>query len=395
MEDFLQLMQNGLLHWDAWQIVAYTLVCTHLTIVAVTVYLHRSQAHRAVELSPVVAHAFRFWLWLTTGMVTREWVAIHRKHHAHCEREGDPHSPVLFGIRTVLLQGAELYRREARCADTLARYGAGTPDDWIERQLYSRYVWQGVGLLLVADVLMFGFIGLTVWGVQMLWIPVCAAGIINGLGHYRGYRNFDGPHAATNILPFGILIGGEELHNNHHTFPTSARLATRWFEVDIGWWYIRLFQALGLARVRCVAPRPQRGTGEQALSEKTVAGVCTHRHHLMRRLGIMVARAVREQLRHDPACRHDRRARRQVERLLRREPAYLSEADRQALAAWFERCGWLAQAQRMREELCQLWERSLAPPQELLAHLVDWCDRAERSGTQALRSFARELRSYG
>jgi stearoyl-CoA desaturase (delta-9 desaturase) len=389
------MLQGGMLQWEAWRIIAFTLIATHVTIVAVTVYLHRCQAHRALELHPALAHVFRLWLWLTTGMVTREWVAIHRKHHAHCEREGDPHSPQLFGIRRVLLEGVELYRREARVAQTLQRYGSGTPDDWIERHLYSRFAWQGVGLLLVADLLMFGVIGATVWGIQMLWIPVCAAGIVNGLGHYRGYRNYDGPHAATNIFPFGIVIGGEELHNNHHTFPTSARMSMRWFELDIGWCYIRLFQALGLARVRAVAPRARPAKHALPLSEKTLEGACTHRHHLMRRLGIMVARAVGEQLRRQPAGRHDRRARRQAIRLLRREPAYLTDLEKQALAAWIEDCEWLAQAQRMREELAQLWERSLATPQELLARLADWCDRAERSGVQALRSFARELRTYG
>jgi stearoyl-CoA desaturase (delta-9 desaturase) len=394
MEPVLQLLRSGILEWDAWRILAYTLVTTHLTIVAVTIYLHRCQAHRALDLHPALAHALRFWLWLTTGMVTREWVAIHRKHHACCERQGDPHSPQLFGIRKVLLQGAELYR-EAGNAQTLERYGAGTPDDWIERHLYSRFVWQGVGLLLVADLLMFGVIGLSVWGVQMLWIPVCAAGIINGIGHYAGYRNFDGPHAAANIVPLGIIIGGEELHNNHHTFPTSARLAVRWFEIDIGWCYIRLFEALGLARVRAVAPRPRRGGRECALSEATLAAICTHRHHLMRRLGILLARAMRKQLLRDPAGRHGAHARRQLERLLRREPAYLSDSEKQALASWHERLAWLAQAQRMREELTQLWERSLASPQELVARLVDWCDRAERSGIQTLRTFARELRTYG
>ena len=395
MDHVFQLLDGGMLQWNAWQIVGYTLLTTHLAIVAVTVYLHRCQAHRALELHPAAAHVFRLWLWLSTGMVTREWVAVHRKHHAHCEKEGDPHSPQLFGIGQVLLQGAELYRREARDAATLQRYGTGTPDDWLERHVYSRYTWQGVGLLLVADVLMFGAIGATVWGVQMLWIPMCAAGIINGVGHYKGYRNFDGPHAATNIVPIGILIGGEELHNNHHTFPTSARLSARWFELDIGWCYIRLLQALGLARVRAVAPRPLPGNHQLPLTVRTVAGVGEYRHHIMRSFGAMAARALREELRSAAGGRLDPRARRQAERLLRREPGYLSSAEKHALGALVSQHEWLAHVQRMREELSQLWEWKLAPPQELLAYLVDWCDRAERSGIQVLRNVARELHAYG
>jgi stearoyl-CoA desaturase (delta-9 desaturase) len=395
MDNVFQLLDGGLLQWNVWQIIGYTLLTTHLAIVAVTVYLHRCQAHRALELHPAVAHAFRFWLWLSTGMVTREWVAVHRKHHAHCEKDGDPHSPKLFGIGQVLWQGAELYRREARVAATLQRYGAGTPDDWLERHIYARYTWQGVGLLLVADMLMFGVIGATVWGVQMLWIPVCAAGIINGLGHYTGYRNFDGPHAATNIMPVGILIGGEELHNNHHTFPTSANLSVRWFELDIGWCYIRLLQALGLARVRAAVPRPPTGKRHLPLTERTVAGVAACRHHVMRSFGSMAACALREELRSTSGSRLDPRSRRQAERLLRREPAYLSDAEQHALAALVSQYEWLAHVQRMREELSQLWEWKLAPPQELLAYLVDWCDRAERSGIWVLRKFASELHAYG
>jgi stearoyl-CoA desaturase (delta-9 desaturase) len=395
MNSVFQLLDGGLLQWDFWRIAAYTLLTTHLAIVAVTVYLHRCQAHRALELHPLVAHVFRFWLWLSTGMVTREWVAVHRKHHAHCEKDGDPHSPQLFGIGQVLLQGAELYRREASVAATLQRYGTGTPDDWVERHVYSRYTWQGVGLLLVADMLMFGAIGATVWGVQMLWIPVCAAGIINGLGHYAGYRNFDGPHAATNISPLGILIGGEELHNNHHTFPTSAKLSARWFEFDIGWCYIRLLQALGLARVRAVVPRPPSEKRCLPLSEKTVAGVGMYRHHIMRSFGVLAVCALREELWSRCGSRLDARARRQAERLLRRDPACLSDAEKLAMAALIRQYAWLAQVQRMREELSQLWEWKLAPPQELLAYLVDWCDRAERSGIRVLRNVARELHAYG
>jgi stearoyl-CoA desaturase (delta-9 desaturase) len=231
----LSFLDTGLAHFSGWQILVYTLIVTHITIAAVTIYLHRCQAHRALELHPVVSHFFRFWLWITTGMITKEWAAIHRKHHAKCETEEDPHSPQTRGIRKVLLEGAELYRAETHNADTMTRYGHGTPDDWVERNVYARFAMWGIYITLVADVLLFGAIGITVFAVQMIWIPLTAAGIINGLGHFRGYRNFDSPDASRNLIPWGILIGGEELHNNHHAFATSARLSNRWYEFDIGW----------------------------------------------------------------------------------------------------------------------------------------------------------------
>ncbi len=254
---FVDWLITGLSGAAWWQIIIFTLVMTHITIAAVTIFLHRSQAHRALELGPVPSHFFRFWLWLTTGMVTKEWVAIHRKHHAKCETIDDPHSPQTRGIRTVLLQGSEFYRKEAKNQDTIGRYGHNTPDDWIEHNLYSRFIWQGVGLMLMVDLLLFGAIGATVWAVQMLWIPVTAAGIINGLGHYWGYRNFETrkPDASTNIFPWGVIIGGEELHNNHHAYPTSARLSAHSYEFDIGWLYIRLLETVGLARVKHEIPR--------------------------------------------------------------------------------------------------------------------------------------------
>jgi stearoyl-CoA desaturase (delta-9 desaturase) len=394
MDNVLQLLAHGMAQASAWQIVAYTLVTTHLTIVAVTVYLHRCQAHRALELHPALSHLFRFWLWLATGMITREWVAVHRKHHARCEQDGDPHSPVLFGIRTVLLQGTELYQREARIAATLQRYGSGTPDDWVERHVYARHSWQGVALLLIADLLLFGAIGATVWAVQMLWIPIGAAGIVNGLGHYFGYRNFDGPTAASNIVPLGILIGGEELHNNHHTFPTSAKLSARWFELDIGWCYIRLFQALGLARVRALPSKPVLRKDGAALNIETVKSIIANRHYVMRNYGVMLMRALRDELRLLRDNRYDRRFLRHARRLLRRDPAYVPSAQQGTLAQLLTRHQALAYMQAMRAELGQLWERKNATPQELLAHLRDWCERAERSGLPRLRNFALRLQAY-
>src|SRR5689334_590129 len=253
--DLLALAAHGLVDLPWWGYIVVAAVLTHVTIACVTIFLHRSQAHRALDLHPIVAHFFRFWLWITTGMVTKEWVAIHRKHHAKVETDEDPHSPQTRGIETVLLRGAELYRDEAKNRETLDKYGHGTPDDWIERNLYTRFSWQGVGVMLVLDVILFGPIGMTIWAVQMLWIPVNAAGIINGIGHYWGYRNYACEDASTNIVPIGILIGGEELHNNHHAYGSSAKFSAKWYEFDIGWMYIRILEAVGLAKVRKVAPK--------------------------------------------------------------------------------------------------------------------------------------------
>jgi stearoyl-CoA desaturase (delta-9 desaturase) len=391
----LQWLADGVLAWRPWQIIAYTAATTHLTIVAVTVYLHRCQAHHALDLHPAVSHFFRFWLWIATGMVTREWVAVHRKHHARCEREGDPHSPQLFGIRKVLLEGTELYQAQARNAADLQRYGHGTPDDWLERHVYGRLHWQGVGLLLVADVVMFGIIGLTVWAVQMLWIPVTAAGIVNGIGHYLGYRSFDGPTAAANIFPLGVIIGGEELHGNHHAFPSSARLSVRWFEVDIGWAYIRILSTLGLAQIRNVAPRPpSRRCPAEVLSTATVDSIIMRRQHVMRDYGQVAVRVFRNELR-QAGRRTGMWPRRRTERLLRRDPEYLDASQHAALAALLSQYGTLARTLGMRAELRQLWQGRDINPQEALARLTSWCERAESAGVPTLKTFAARLRAYG
>src|SRR3954452_3282307 len=279
--DLLPFLAHGFIDLPWWGYVVVTLLLTHVTIASVTIYLHRSQAHRGLDLHPVVSHFFRFWLWLTTGMVTKEWVAIHRKHHAKVETEDDPHSPQTRGIKMVLLQGSELYRAESKVDETLARYGLGTPDDWMERNVYSPFSWQGVGLMLILNLMLFGPIGATVWAVQMLWIPITAAGIINGIGHYWGYRNFTSEDASRNIVPWGILIGGEELHNNHHAYGTSARLSNRWYEFDIGWMYIRILEMLGLAQVKKIAPRLKLDTAKTHCDLATLQAVLTHRYDVI------------------------------------------------------------------------------------------------------------------
>ncbi len=388
----MEFLTTGLTHAGIASIVLYTLVTTHVTIIGVTVFLHRSQAHRAVTLHPVISHLLRFWLWLTTGMVTREWVAIHRAHHAHCEKPGDPHSPVLLGIGKVLLQGAELYRSAAADRELIERYGAGTPDDWVERRVYSRFTWQGVGALLVLDLLLFGVIGATVWAVQMLWIPVLAAGVINGAGHYWGYRNFDCPEAATNLLPLGLLIGGEELHNNHHAFASSARMSVKWYEFDAGWLYICLLRALGLARVRPLPAPPQRAAGKTDVDMRTLAIVLANRARVMAELSGALRRVWRQETatlrRFDPALWRGAR------RLLHRDPGYLSGEQAHRLQQVLAHSELLRDIHELRSELATLWRRSHASPEQLLETLKNWCARADASACEPLRRYALRLRSY-
>jgi stearoyl-CoA desaturase (Delta-9 desaturase) len=343
----------GVLQLPWWGHVVAALVLTHLTIVAVTLFLHRCQAHRALELHPAASHFFRFWLWLTTGMKTREWVAVHRKHHARVETADDPHSPQVVGIHRVLWGGVFLYRREAARAETLARYGEGTPDDWLERHVYSRFFYLGVALMGLVDLVLFGALpGSLIFAVQMAWIPFWAAGVINGVGHWGGYRNWPTEDASTNMLPWGILIGGEELHNNHHAYPSSAKLSNRWYELDIGWAYLRLLEAAGLARVKRVPPRPRFVAPRPVVDFQALQAIIVHRYDVL----ASYARAMR------------RIGAEQVEAL-------------RTMSA-------------MRAELAALWSRSLASRDQLLHTLQDWCRRAEESGIQPLVEFSLRLRSY-
>jgi stearoyl-CoA desaturase (delta-9 desaturase) len=383
----------GILAPSLWQVIAATLILTHITIVTVTVFLHRSQAHRALDLHPVVSHFFRFWLWLTTGMVTREWVAVHRRHHAKCETPADPHSPQVLGLRKVLSEGAELYGQAASDTETLVRYGHGTPADWLERHVYGRYHWEGVGLMLLLDMLLFGVYGLTVWAVQMLWIPFFAAGVINGLGHYRGYRNFETADASTNIAPWGILIGGEELHNNHHAFPSSARFSSKWWEFDIGWLYVRVLSALGLAKVKKVAPEPHVVEGKRSVDMDTLRAVIVGRMHVFARY----AQEVLAPVTRAEICRseqHCKRLFRRTHRLLLLERSRLDAVAKRRLEQVLAQSQRLRTVYQFREALRDLWERS-APNQEvLLKALQEWCQQAEATGIQALEGFARRLRGY-
>ena len=391
-QSVLSFLDSGLTGFSGWQILAYTLIVTHVTIVSVTIYLHRSQAHRALDLHPIASHFFRFWLWLTTGMVTREWVAIHRKHHARCETEDDPHSPQTRGIRKVLLEGAELYRAEARNRETIEKFSHGTPDDWIERKLYSKYSALGVSILLVLNVALFGVIGLTVWAVQMLWIPVNAAGIINGIGHYWGYRNWDSPDASTNVFPIGIIIGGEELHNNHHAYGSSAKFSSKWFEFDIGWVYIRILSALRLATVRRLAPTPKFAAAKPVVDHETLHSVIQHRYDVMAQFAVSLRRACAEEARR--LSRPQGRMLASARNWLAVEPAKWTADQRAKLGEVFAASEQVRKIVEMRNELSAIWDRSTLSREQLLALLQQWCHRAEASGVRALQDIALRMRCY-
>lgn len=384
---------NGLLDLSVWQLVAVTLLLTHITIAAVTIFLHRHQAHRALELHPVVSHFFRLWLWLTTGMVTREWVAIHRKHHAKCETPEDPHSPQVEGLSTVVFKGAWLYRRESLNAETISKYGQGTPDDALERRLYTGRRNTGIVVMLVIDLLLFGLPGLLVWGVQMIWIPFWAAGIINGVGHYWGYRNWRTPDASTNISPWGVVIGGEELHNNHHAFASSARLSARWWEFDIGWMYIRIMAMLGLAKVKKLAPRIRVDRDKTVVDMDTVRAVLGNRMQVLSQYARKVVKPVTrsELCQSADSCRRKYRAAR---KLLMRDEGSLDDSSRLRLTRLLEESQKLAIVHQYQERLQSLWERTAASQDARLKALQEWIGQAEGSGVDALQKFARTLRGY-
>ena len=401
VQGVLGFLDTGLLDWAWWQIVLFTLAVTHVTIAGVTVFLHRCQAHRALELHPLVSHFFRGWLWLTTGMVTKEWAAVHRKHHARCETKEDPHSPRTYGIRKVLLEGAELYRSAAADGALVEKFGHGTPDDWIERNLYTKHSVAGVYLMLVIDVLLFGVVGLSVFAVQMLWIPVTAAGIINGLGHYLGYRNYDCPDASTNIVPWGILIGGEELHNNHHAFGSSAKLSSKWYEFDIGWLYIRILQALGLATVRKVALAPKLAAPRPHIDAQMLQNVITYRYDLMQAYARGLRKTWREEigrLKSAGAAGSTHLSAMVSGKSLLKDVAQdggrITETQKLRLAEAFAASDKLRKLVEMRDELIATWERSHLTSEQLLAHLQQWCARAEASGVRALQDLALRMRRY-
>lgn len=384
---------QGLLELSGWGYFWATLLLTHITIASVTIFLHRAQAHRGLTLHPVASHFFRFWLWLTTGMVTRQWVAVHRKHHAKCELEDDPHSPQQTSIASVLFGGAFLYRKEAAKRETLEAYGHGTPDDWLERNLYSRHVFLGIFLMLTADLILFGIVGLAIWVVQMMWIPFWAAGVINGVGHYWGYRNFETEDASRNIVPFGLIIGGEEMHNNHHAYGVSAKFSNKWWEFDVGWLYIRLLELLGLAEVRRVAPKTSFADDRPAVDTELLSAIVANRFHVLKLYGSRVVRPVFRS-----ACKAEQGAEKQrllgLRKQISTEDTAIDRVADQQLSAALADNHTLRTIFEFKQRLKALWSQRGMDQAEPLARLQAWCADAEASGIAALQEFARSLRAY-
>jgi stearoyl-CoA desaturase (Delta-9 desaturase) len=390
-------MLSGFLNLPWWGDLIALLILVQITIAGVTVYLHRCQAHRALELHPIVSHFFRFWLWLTTGMITKEWAAIHRKHHAKCETEDDPHSPRILGINKVLFTGVVLYVKESHKPETMDRYGHGTPDDWMERNVYTPMNKWGIVLLAALDIWLFGLVpGALIYGIQVGWIPFWAAGVINGLGHYFGYRNFQTEDDSTNMSPWAFWIGGEELHNNHHAYPTSAKFSMRWYEFDIGWMYITIMKAFGLAKVRKTAPQVKLDPSKLEVDAATLQAVIAHRYDVMQRY----ARTMKESCSAEIATLRERgflkntAAAKGVKKWLHLDVARVPAEHRPDFDHALESSHVLKTTWSMRQELARLWERSTLNTEQLVHQLKDWCERAEKSGVAPLVDFSRRLRYY-
>ena len=388
------VLAGGLVQAGWGTLVLYLLIATQLTIFSVTLYLHRSMAHRAVDFHPLLAHFFRFWTWLTTSMITREWAAIHRKHHAKCETEEDPHSPVHKGIKTVFWRGVELYRAARAQREDIEKYGKGCPDDWIERHLYTPHATMGPTLLLFISFALFGFAGVAVWAIQMLWIPFWAAGVVNGLGHWWGYRNFETSDTATNLTPWGLWIGGEELHNNHHAFPSSAKFALRRFEFDIGWFTIRALERVGLAKVLRVAPSLDVRPNVAMPDGETLKALLAIRFQAMTDYYRTVTLpALREE-----AAQAGARARKLLPRKLRRGLAddgrWLDGEAQARLQRWIAERPRMATVAEFRQRLAQVLDERSNDAQVTLQKLQAWCAEAEASGIQALEAFSARLKGY-
>lgn len=384
----LDLLARGVTQAGLGTMAIYLIAVTQLTILSVTLYLHRSMAHRAVDFHPAVAHVFRFWTWLTTGMVTKEWTAIHRKHHAKCETEEDPHSPQFKGIDTVMWRGVELYRDASRRREDIEKYGKGCPDDWVERNIYTKRSSWGPTLMLFINFALFGFAGVALWAIQMLWIPFWAAGVVNGLGHWWGYRNFETTDTATNLSPWGVWIGGEELHNNHHAFPSSAKFALRKWEFDIGWTAIRLLEKLRLARVLRVAPALDVRPNIQVPDGETLKALLAIRFQAMTDYYRSVTLP---SLRESGALRDLPRTWRKA---LADGGRWLDGDARARLQAWLAERPKMATLAEFRQRLAQVLDDRSHDAQATLQRLHAWCAEAEASGIQALEAFSARLKGY-
>lgn len=393
-EMLINFLTGGVAGLGWWGMALVLLVFTQLTIFAVTLYLHRSQAHRGVDFHPVISHFFRFWVWLTTSMITKEWVAIHRKHHAKVETEEDPHSPVTKGIGNVFWRGVELYREARTMRADIDQYGRGAPDDWIERHLYTPHANLGPTVLFFINTVLFGLPGVALWAIQMAWIPFWAAGVVNGLGHWWGYRNFESADTSTNLTPWAFWIGGEELHNNHHAFPSSARFSMRRWEFDIGWAAIRALQALKLAKVLRVAPSMDVRPNIAVPDAETLKALLSHRFQAMTdyQRNVFVP-ALREE-----AAFAGAKLRKLLPRRMRRglvnDGRWLKPACRAELNSWVEQRPRIRVLVEHRARLSALLEARSNDAAERLTKLQQWCQEAEASGIAALQAYAARLKGY-
>lgn len=372
-------MWNGFFQVSLYSAIAAALLLSHITIIGVTVFLHRCQAHRALELHASVSHFFRFWMWLTTGMITKNWVAVHRKHHAKSETQEDPHSPMIYGLNRVLWNGVGLYRKEAKKKEVIAKYGHGAPDDWLERNIYTPRHRHGVVLMLILDAIMFGVYGPLVWAIQMLWIPFFAAGVINGVGHYFGYRNFEIKDNARNIIPFGFLIGGEELHNNHHAYGASAKLSVKWYEFDYGWFIIKNLSRLGLAKVKRTIPDLE---GPEVNSERGVI-----EHLLYNKIQLFekyCSNVIKPVFKTDSVRNCFPRAK----KLLVKEMSSISISDTKLLEDMLSDCDSLKVVYDFRKKLESICKTNKASFEDIYKSLESWCVSAKATGIDELERFA-------
>ena len=392
LDSLLTFIAGGVFNDASWPVLlAYFIMVTQFTIFAVTLYLHRSQAHRGVDFHPVLAHFFRFWAWLSTAMVTKEWVAIHRKHHAKCETEEDPHSPVFFGIKKVLWDGVDLYRQARKDSETMAKYGIGTPEDWLERNVYGRFPEMGPTLMLFVNFALFGAWGVVIWALQMIWIPFMAAGVVNGLGHWWGYRNFESHDTSTNLTPWGFVIGGEELHNNHHTFPSSAKFALRKFEFDIGWMMICIARFFGMAKVLRVAPTLDIRPNVNLPDGETIKAMLAHRFQVMTDYFKGVTAPT---LREEAALAGEslKALPRKLRRALGDGGRWLDDNARANLQTIVEKRPTLRTVVEFRTRLANLMEQRGGD--SMLSGLQQWCREAEATGIRALQDFSARLKGY-
>ncbi len=378
----------GLLNLPWWGYIVYTVVALHLVNISITLFLHREQAHRALTLHPIVSHVCRLALWLSTGMVTKQWTAIHRKHHARCEGEDDPHSPQVLGLGTVLLYGSELYRKEARNVETIERYGQGTPDDWMERNVYTGRSRTGIVTMLIINLVLLGIPGIAVWCIQMLWSPIAAAGVVNGIGHFWGYRNFECPDAARNVSPIGIILCGEELHNNHHTFGTSAKFSVKPWEFDIGWMYIKLLSYVGLAKPKRIPPQLTYHAEKNAVDLDTVKALFSNRFQVMSNYAKEVISPVFNQAKASGAESLCAR----TKRFLIREACLLKKEDEKYVQNAVAEHAEIKVVYEYKQRLQAIWDQTTATQKELLEALQQWCHDAEATGINALKGFVNKIR---